>query len=326
MLENKKDNLSIFVERTSLVGDVAVSISFKVKLNACCLNKLKGSCACTCFPLGSEEACVCYALYLAVKNALCGDPLATAKSKVGDVYCGAHNGSFCISWKVKGTGSAIRKSLGIALKQLSPNKVFSSYSNCIKEAKGTPRRECFDYVADEITKSINDNVHCGVIGNIKLYKTDIKTKKEVHALDLDEMLNILSKKLKPEPVKGAKHKPNEHSECDHSEKTEVKVNGWQAFVVKDYISAKVKGLNPVICDKYLLLSIKKARWDSFADKIKKSVKDYINQKYSKVGDALPAILGYMMLSSASISCIDVHQMIKNNIKGTDAAKALMAVL
>lgn len=328
MLEKKGNNISLFVERTSVVGDVAVSLSFKSNLNTCTLNKLKGSCNCSCFPEGSEEACLCYALFLVIKNALCGDPLATARSKVGDVNCGSHNDWFFISWKIKGTGSAVRKSLGIVLKMLAPSKYFSVYSHCVKELNGKVNRDNFNYVADELNKSIKNLVHCGVVGNIKLLKMDPKTNKEVEALDLNEMVKMLEKKLKIEAEKGIKAKPKDHKPCTHEEYTELKVNGWASFVVKDYITAKVRGLNPIICNKYILLPVNNSRWDTFSKKIKLSVKDYINQKYAnvKVKENLPAILGYMALSSASISCYDVHNMIKANIKPSDVEKVLNSVL
>ena len=322
MLEAKKSNLSIFVERTSLVGDVAVCVSFKAKLNSCCLNKLKGSCSCSCFPSGSEEACLCHALYLVVKNMLCGDPLATARSKVGNVECGAHNGYFFMSWKVKGTGSAVRKSLGMALKCLSPGKLYSVYSHCVKEVGGSSNRDAFNYVADELTKSIKDSVHCCVVGNIRLYKVDPNTKKEVKALDLDDMLDVLHKKLNPSSAKGKKETPKDHTPCDHSDMTEVKVSGWQAFVVKDYISAKVRGLIPLMCDKYIILPLKESRWDTFSKKIKDYVKDYVHQKHAKLKDELPAIMGYMALASASISGYDVQQMIKSKVTTADVERAL----
>lgn len=326
MLEAKKSNIHLFVERTSLVGDVAVCISFKSKLSSCTLNNLKGSCRCSCFPSGSEEACMAYATYLVVKNTLCGDPLATARSKVGDVECGAHNGYFFMSWKVKGTGSAVRKSLGMALRCLAPGKFYSVYSHCVKEVGGSANRDCFNYVAEELTKSIKDQVHCGVVGNIRLYKTDPTTKKEVKALDLDDMLSVLSKKLNPSAVKGAKHEPKDHKPCNHSEYTEVKVNGWAAFAVKDYISAKVRGLTPVVCDKYIILNVKSSRWDGLSKKIKSYVKDYVQQKHAKVKDDLPAVMGYMALASASVGCTDVYQMVKSDIKAGDVERAINSAL
>ena len=326
MIEGKKGSLALFIERTQLVGDVAVCLSFKVKLSSCCLNKLKGSCACNCFPDGSEESCVCYALFLVVKNALCGSPLATKNSKVGDVSCGVNNGAFFISWKVKGTGSAVRKSLGIALRNLAPGKLYSVYAHCVKEAGGKPSKDSFAYAADQVIKSINSNVHCGVVGNIRLVKKDPATKKDVAAIDIDAMIDILSAKINPGSVAGSKKEPAGHKGCDHANRTEVAISGWQSFVLKSYLDAKVRGLHPAICDRFLLIAVKPAVWETISKKAKKYVKDYVDQKYSKVGSELPALLGYMMLASTSVSCIDVHSMIKSGVTPAQVVSAISSGL
>lgn len=326
MLDGKKDNLNLFIERTGLVGDVAVCVSFKVKLNSCCLNSLKGSCGCACFPVGSEEACLCYAQYLVVKNALCGDPLATAKSKVGSAECNAHNGYFSISWKVKGTGSAVRKSLGIALRHLAPGKMYSAYSRCMKEMKQSPDSAVFAYVADELCKSIKAHVHCGVVGNIRLEKKNPTTGKMVPAIDIDSMLDVLKKKINVGAVKGSKTKPSEHVPCDHSDKTEISVSGWQTAAVLDYISSKDKGSSPTVCDKGISMSIKESVWETKAKKISAYVSDFVKQKHAKLGDELPAVMGYIALSNATISSHDVQQMIKARIKASDVERGILAAL
>lgn len=194
LIEAKKQNISLFIKRTPLVGDVAVSISFNAKLNGCTLASLKSgvSCSCTttiktkdkkgneveenvsCFPAGSEETCLCYAQYLVIQNALCGDPLATARTKVGSVDCGLNNGKFFICWRVKGTGSAVRKSLNFAIKSLNPAKYFSVYDYCVKSLGRKSNRDHFNYVADLLVSSIKSELCCGVVGNIK---TGAPTKK-----------------------------------------------------------------------------------------------------------------------------------------------------
>lgn len=347
MLEGKKKGLSIFVERTPLVGDVAVCLSFKAKVNTCALNKLKGPGVSCCnlvqvlegqndcpehaFPQGSEEACLCYALYLTVNNALCGDPLATARSKVGAVHCCSHDGYFCISYTTKGTASAVRKSLGIALRNLGPGKVFSVYAHCVRSLGGKPKREYFNYVADEITKSIDNEVSCGLIGNIRIVDKEVKqengsTKKLSAKEQLENMLDVLVNKLNPGSVKGSKQKPADHTECDHSNVTELKVSGWGAFAVRDYVSAKVKGLSAVVGSKSVIVSVKPKQWETLASKLKKYTKDYVANKYAKVGDELPAIMGYLMLTTGSVCCGDARDVIKNKVKSSEVEKAINSAL
>ena len=317
MLDAKKGGLTISVERTKLVGDVAVGICFEVDCNGCMLSRLNGCAGCTtqCFPSGSEEAALCQSLYLAVHQVLCGDPLAVSKTKVGDVTCVGHNGMFGINWKVKGTVSAVRKSIGLALKVLDPVKMASSYARCIKQIGGSNDRDVFNHVADGVAKAIKSNLQCVVVGNINVDKAK-----------LDAMMDVLSKKHSVSDVKGTKSKPSGHVPCDHSEMTEVKVNGWHSAVAADYIQFKVKGLTPLLCNKELLLPIKLTQWDTIIKKIKKGVKEYAEVKYGKVGDNLPAIFGYLSLSSSVLCAGDVKSAINNKLSVSSIDSAINKVL
>lgn len=296
MIESKKGGLTIFVNPTKLVGDVAVGLCFPLACNGCAFHRLCGQsgCASNCFPVGAEEAALGYALAANVRQALCGDPLAVAKSKVGSVECVAHNGMLGINWKVKGTGSAIRKSIGLAIKALEPAKVFPAYSRCVKQLGGSASKEAFNYVSDIAAKAVKSDLTVGIVGNTKIDKDALAA-----------ILEVVSKKHDPSMPKGAKSKPTVHTPCDHSNFAEVKTNGYASAVVADYMRSKIKGLNPVLCDKYLLLPMKDSQWQTLANKLKKGVKDFVQAKYSKVGSDLPAVFGYLTMSSGQLCASDV---------------------
>jgi hypothetical protein len=333
MIEGEKGGIKLFMQRTPLVGDVAVCISFNIKCSGCTLNRLKsnGTSSCSsmkddksgscCFSDGSEEACLCYSQYLVIQNALCGDPLATAKSKVGSVDCGANNGQFFVCWRVKGTGSAVRKSLGIALKNLNPSKFYSVYDQCIRSLGKKSSRDHFNYVAQALTKSIKDDLCCGVVGNIKTNED----KKGAENL-ANIMLSVLHKKLNLSSPVGSSSKPTDHVECSHDNMTELKCSGWHTYVIRDYINAKVKGVPSIIYEKGLLLSIDSKKWDSIASKLKKNLKDYIKTKYSKVGKELANVVGYIVMSNSYVSCADVKSIIKNGLQVDSVEKAIANVL
>ena len=316
MIEGKKGGISLFLQRTPLVGDVAVCVSFSVKCNGCVLNRLKsggtGGCssisgdknANSCFPEGAEEACLCYAQYLVVQNALCGDPLATSKSKVGSVDCGSNGGQFFICWRVKGTGSAVRKSLGIAMRSLNPSKYYSVYDQCIRSIG---------------KKSVRDKLCCGVVGNIK-------TEKKGAGNLADLMLDVLSKKLNLSNPVGSSSKPTGHSECPHDGLTEIKCSGWHTYVIRDYINAKVKGIASIIYEKGILLAVDQKKWDVLSSKLKKGLKDYIKTKYTRVGKELANLVGYIVMSNAYVSCSDVKSIIKSGLAVESVEKAISAVL
>jgi len=317
MIESKKGGLSLSVESTKLVGDVAVGVCFALDCDGCTFHKLCGSSNCSpdCHPKGAEEAVIGYALYAAVRQVLCGDPLAVSKTKVGAVECVIHNGMVGINWKVKGTGSAVRKSIGMALKVLDPSKMYPAYSRCIKQLNVSLNKEHFMYVADEAAKAIKSNVQISVVGNIKLDKPK-----------LEAMLEVLVKKHDPNSPKGPKSKPSGHVECDHSRHTELKVSGWSSAVLADYIRSKVKGLEPMLCNKSMLLPIKPAQWDTLATKLKKDVKDFAKLKYAKVGDGLPAVFGYLALSSGQLCASDVKAAINNKLSADSIASAISKAL
>ncbi len=306
MIETKKGGLTLFLETTKLVGDVSVGVCFAMACNGCAFNRLCGNseCSSNCFPAGTEEAALGIALAQAVRQVLCGDPVAVAKSKVAHVECVAHNGMLGINWKVKGTGSAIRKSIGLVLKTLEPAKMFPAYSRCIRQLGGSVNKDAFTYVADAAARAIKSNLVIGVVGNAS---------KNLDKAALEAMLEILSKKHNTSLPGGTKSKPDGHSACEHENSTEVKVTGWSSAVFADYVRNKVKGLNPMLCDKYLLLNVKPAQWSTLAAKLKKGVKDYAAAKYAKVGDNLPAVFGYLMLANGQLCASDVKSAISNKL-------------
>lgn len=312
MLEGKKGGVSVLIAPTNAVGDVAVSLSFDLAVDGCALARLNGGCDChsKCFPQGSEEAAVCFALFAAVEQTLCGDPLAVKKTKVGSVHCGAHNGSFFMNWKVKGNVSSVRKSLGMALHVLNPEKMFSAYQRYVRILGGSPDRDTFNHVADEVAKAAK-NVQVVVVGNIKATKEK-----------LDQMLDVISKKHDVQSVSGSKKKPSGHVPCDHNLHTELKSAGWATAVLSDYIQYRVRGLIPLVCNKTLLLPVKPTQWDTIAKKIKKGVKDYANAKYGKVGEALPAIFSYLAVSSAQLGAADVKSALSSKMSADSIADAI----
>ncbi len=317
MLEEKKDGLSVYVESTRVVGDVSIGMCFDIECNGCSMGKLCGgaSCCCAGYPAGSEEAALCYALYLAVRQVLCGDPLAVLKTKVGNVSCVAHNGMFGINWKVKGTGSAVRKSIGLALKVLDPAKMFPAYSRHIRQLGGSPNKDAFSHVADAVAKKISSNLTVGVVGNIKIDKEKLKA-----------MMEVLTKKHNVSSVSGTKTKPSGHKACEHSDCCDVKVSGWASAVVSDFIMAKVKGLTPCVCDAHLHLHLKPGQWDTLSKKLKKYAGEYAANKYGKVGDNLPAVFGYLNLANGSLCASDVKSAISSKLSASAIESAITKAL
>jgi len=323
MLESKESQLSLYVAGGVPVGDVAVAVSFEAACDSCCLNKLRCGSTCECFCKGSEEACICFALYMEVRNALCGSPLAVQKSKADCVCFGVNDNMFTIAWKTKSKASNAKISLNMALKKLRPGAVYSTYAELIRRCGGKPDRECFNYVADKILKSMQKSIEVGIVGSVKTHKKD--GNKVVPAIDMKDLAKKLHSKLVLEKVDGSKSEPKGHKECEHKEYTELKASGWEAGITKDYLESKMKGHTVKMCNKYLLIDMKEPKWNTFSDKLKGKINLDVEQKYSKAKELAP-LLGYMLLADASVSCGDVRQMINKNVKGSDIVKAIKQVL
>jgi DNA-directed RNA polymerase subunit F len=320
MHEVKGKGLTITVYNLKLTSDVIIAVSCKLAGNDCVFNKLK----CDANSHLSEEkthtseiesTIVGYAIYLAVNQFLCGDAFAMQKSKVSGVGCSLKNDVLTLTWKVKGTTSAVRKSLGMCLKTLDPSKVFSIYSGCAKQLGITPNRDHFNYVADLLLKSIKDDLNVIIIGATKISKDDLS---KIH--------EIVIKKRTTNSIDGKKTKPDTGTKCDHSENGEVKINGWGSAVLSEYISSKQKGLEPSSCCGKLVVPIKEAQWKTLASKLKNDIQTYVETRYAKLGDDLPGILCYLHLSQEYISGLDAKEILTKKISSKDITNMLNKVL
>lgn len=340
MQQASKGSVSLHIKSSKALGDVAVGICFPLVADSCTMRKLVGNSSCMdCHPKGAEESALAYCLFLAVQQVLCGDPLAVSKTRVGHVTCTLHNKMFGINWNVKGTGSAVQKSIGMALNVLEPARMWPLYSRVIKQLDKSPKKEEFNYVASEMIKSMGA-ISCVVVGNITI-KDDPKpkpgAKPRVDAdgnpvplksaqQKLDKIVAVLSKKADPAGLKdGVKTKPSEHTECDHSDQTVINVTGWHSSVLAEFIAGKVRGLNPCLMSGGLLLPIKPAQWETLAAKLKKAAGEYANAKYGKVAELSP-VFGYLSLSNGSLCAADVKTMIGQNINADAIKQAIVKYL
>jgi hypothetical protein len=317
-MEVKKSGLTLYVRPTKLVGDASVSMSFPTLVDGCTLNKLVNngsSCLSECYPTGSEYSAVCFALYLMVNQQLVGDPLAVSKSKVNSVVCGVNNGHFFINWNVKGTVSAVRKSIGLALKVLNPGKIFSLYSRLVKMLGGQVNKDEFAYVAAEVAKSAKVDLLVTVVGNVKATKEK-----------LEKMLTVLSNKHNVSNVDGTKTKPATHIACSHVDFVELKVSGWQAVAAAEFLKSKIRGLTITVCDKYLLLPMKQSNYDTQVKKLKGYVSDYVKLKYGKLKDDAGDVFAYMGSSSGMMGAYDVRTAINNKLSTPTVIAAINKVL
>ncbi len=300
MADFKKKGLHVSVESCNIFGDVAIGISFPFQCNTCVLAKLKGLSYCenACFPLHTEETALAYSLFLHVEQSLCGDALATFKSKVGSVKCIAHHNMFGMNFNVKGTVSSVRKALNMVFKMLNPSKLYTLYSSCIKQLGKSPKREVFNYVADSMIKAIKSDLHVQIVGKIKI---DNET--------LGEMIKIVESRFNMDDVTDTKTKPSDHTACDHCEFAELKVTGWRSEIVTDYVKSNLK--IPVLqTNDGLLVPIPEQSLKTKLSSINSKINTYVERKYPNNVSDLSKSFAYSSLSNASLCAHDANIAIK----------------
>lgn len=312
MLSVSKGAINLWACSTKAVPDAAVVVSFDFDVNGCVLRDLCAGGSCDCYPKGAEEAALAYSMQVHINEALSGDPAAFAKSKVAAVRGVGHNGMFALSWNTKGTVSGVRKSIGIALKNLAPQKLFPIYSRVMKEYearadhKGSASREVFTSVAADMIAGMK-NINVGIVGNIKLDKDS-----------LAGMLDVLVNKYEVPQISGSKEKPTGHKECEQTG-VSVPLAGWQSFVFSDFVQSKLRGLSVTVCNKALELGIKPAQWDTQASNLKPKVAEFVKLKYGKIKEGLGEIVAYIAITNGALCGPDAKTMI--NALTVESAKA-----
>lgn len=317
-MEVKKDALRLFSKDFNGLGKKAVvSLSFDAKISSCILNSIKCTGSCTCFPKGAEEAVVCFALYFAVKNTLCGNIARVKNSKVTEVHHGYADGQFIISWQIAPTLSVIRKSLSIALKVLNPSKTYPIYTKVMQYIKHTPNRENFNYAANEVTKGLKKGVDIMFLGAMK-FET-----KENGKENLAAALAIASKHFNPTDADGKAQSPSDHKACSHEGQIELKAKGSDAYFAFRFLEETLRQ-PPVKSSESVIIQVKQSSWEAANKKLKGGVANYI-AKLSKVPD-LSLFVAFDALEHCLITAETARDLVGKKLTPADVGKQLGKIL
>jgi hypothetical protein len=309
-MEHKSLNLKLTIVTSRLAPSAAVSITIAAPdLNWFVLQKLLTERPCGCLSLArcSEYTALVYAMYDDIRDRLVGTPDNQTKSKVNTVSCGFHNGQFIISYTCQSSITAIRKSVGICMSRMSPQKRFQRYSKYIRLLGGSPRRDEFFNCAKRINSTLNPCVF--VVAKIK---TD-KTKEE-------NILSVINNKYPDNDNIESGSKPLSESNARGStEYHEMKSSGYDSMFAIDYLDsinvpALSTGHSIIIFDK---------KWS----KIKPaSIDRYISTKFSKMKDKLiPAVL-YSATSRGLLCYPDLRSLMSANPSPSDISKIIKSTL
>lgn len=299
-METSLKNITLVVGICKKMPDVAVVLGFHYDCSKTNLIKLKTNNPSETLITGAEGSSLGYALFEAIRDKFIGSPLELSKSRVSRVDCDSINGKFIITWNTQGSISMIRKTIGLALSTLDPAKLYSKYAENIKLLGGKNDRDVFNYCANEMLTAIKKIVKISVVGKIKI--------------DMPKMKDLITKvdKKMPKPTtipKGTK--PDKHADelCNYPH---IKVSGIAAVVVADYIRSKSGGMGVDVYTGRVVVYNKS--WTTKQSSLKKAdrIKDYVRQKYEKLGKDFACVLAYMAITQGYAECCTVTQIIKSN--------------
>jgi hypothetical protein len=311
----KQISLDVFV--LPKVHNLSVSVTIPFWCSPECVAILWGNNPCEsdegrCNTLhkGSEEAALAFALFSHIREKLSGSPLEVARCKVDHVTCGAHDNEFVVAWNTQGTGSALRKTIGVVLKCLAPNALFSRYSNNIKVLGGKVDRAVFNYLANKMIDGINKSIEFVAVGKIKA------------DADFKELLSVAANKYSASSKSGAGDTQAPETHSDHKGEFPLLTctNGSAAIVVADYIHHQGFGLR--LCGRHITIFTK--AWGSKHDALKKKdrINGYVAAKYEKLDKLAGLFMAYRANSAAMGSASAISGIAKNTKPGEYLSKNL----
>ena len=280
------------------VPDIAVIMGIHFKAHKPCLNKLKGNHTCEKIYTGVESACLGYALFECARDKMVGSPLEMSRSRVSRIGCNALNGKFLITFNTQGSVSMLRKNIGLVLSCMAPHKLYSKYAENCKLMGCKSDRSVFNKLANIMADAIKKEIKIDVVGKIKI--------------DVPKLNDILAKTFKKLPAYVSMKdisEPPKYEECPCSY-PHIKATGIAAITVADYILSKSGGMSVDVFDEKVV--IYNNSWKTKQTSLKKTdrIKDYVRQKYEKLGNDFHCILAYMAIIYNWADCCTVSQILK----------------
>jgi hypothetical protein len=301
-MEVKNKQLSICVGVCKKVADIAVCMC--IPYNGCwhCLNALKYNMPCDhSTHKGSEHSALLFSVFECIRDKFIGSPLELMKSRVSHVNCNLQNGQMVISWNTQGSMSSLRKTISLALSCLSPQKLFSKYSENMKLISGKSNRGEFGTCANDLIASIKKEICISVVGKINIDNKKLKAVSDSVYKKLPASEPISSKDTEQIP------KNDEYVEIYPS----IKASGISAVAVADYIRNKAGGMNVLVNSDSVIIYNK--LWETKRKTLKQMprIKDYVDKKYIKLGDHFYLIFAYLAITQGITDCGTIQKILKN---------------
>lgn len=302
-MEVKSKNIELHVLPCKKLPDIAVMMGIPYSCDKHCLTKLQNNIKCDELHEGAESAAMGFALFEFIRDKFVGSPLELSKSRVSRVSCNALNGKFLVSWNTQGTGSILRKTMGLALSTLNPVKLFSKYAENMKMLGCKVDRKVFNSCASDMVKAIKKSVKFVAVGKIN---TDRSKLSDIVSKAAGKMpkIDIPAAKDISKPVKRAPFK---------TEYPTIKVSGIAAVAVADYVRGQSGGMGVDVYTDMIVVS--NDSWNSKKKALKSAdrVKKYVQQKYEKLAKnkIFHCMLAYLAITQDFADCCTVAKIIKS---------------
>jgi hypothetical protein len=314
MLFSKK-NIHLKILPLQKVHNLSVSVTIPYKCSSYAFDQLmmnnlnchsKDDNKCIVYS-GAEESSVGFSLYELVREKLIGSPLEMARCKVDHVECKVHDDSLVLSWNTQGNQSSLRKTIGVVLKCMQPNSLFSRYNDNLKLLGGKPSRECFNHCANKLIDALEKNIEFVAIGKIKLVSTDDK---KLMQKSFDVACNKYVKNSKAKNI----HSPPKHSEYESNYPYINCSDGASAILTSEYIRTNSNGMGVSICGKKIIIHSNSWGSKQSALKNKARIKSYVEAKYYRLGDLSGLYIAYLANSQAMGTASNIIKLEKINPK------------
>lgn len=323
-MQFKTKNIVVNVSQTKKTSDIIISMSIPFPgVASCCLNNLKANCSPGGLMKGSEESAISYALFETIRDKLMGSGLEVFKTKVSNITCSYVSGHLTITWNTQGTGSALRKTCGIALAATTPHKFFSKYSENMRFLSGkNGNKETFNFALKKLAEGIKKSVVITAIGKINITSDKLK-----------EVCSVLQNKFPDVEIPSAKEisAPETRSVVVDEKKPVypvIKASGIELPIVADYVRNNSNGFSVSIVDGGV--RVYNVSWPSKQAQLKenKRIKDYIEKKYEKLQDRdeLPALFAYLALSQGYADANIASKIISSKLKPAQMVDILKSAL
>lgn len=313
-MEAHHKNFSVIIGVTKKVADIAVAASVPIAgVSDSCLKKLK----CNCVDIqeiikGSQEAAVCFALFETVRDKLSSSPLEVSKTRVSNISCNYIDGYFTIRWNCQGTVSNARKTIGLFLTVLHPEKLNTKYNDNIKLLSGkSGDKDEFIYCANKLIDGIKKHVQVSICGKINVDKDKLAA-----------MMDVLQKKIPKHESIGKGTVPSHEGESKEESKVEfsfIASSGIASACLADYIRSNSGGMGVDVVNKGVIIYNKS--WPSKQKQLvdTRRIKDHVDKRYKRLDVDFANVFAYFITTQDYANSHTIQKVIKSKLSSDGLA-------